>query len=321
MAMFSPSPTLPWGPVPWPPPCRAGSHRGPVGTSTPGQGCFARSYSTPLGSGTSLGRPNQFGEARPWSRQPGGLGRWQGRDPQPGVPLQHPVYPRGAGPGCLGTRMTPRPPEPVPGCLRPPHPSPPWFRAAAVPRGAATGSGVSVSPLSSLPAFSSLVFQAQIGKCGGSELGPSQLPLATAPATPWLLRPLAPSFLLSSLFALVGSPEGPSLPRSPLAGGLGVCGMPCPKAPAQRGRAALGPRVLDGLVLGGMRPRLPASPVTNFSSFLATHDPAEPQCCPSPPLGEDGVWAGAPRPPVPILRILLGFASAWRLLPGTSAST
>ncbi|NWY44022.1 PDLI1 protein, partial [Sylvia atricapilla] len=89
----------------------------------------------------------------------------------------------------------------------------------------------------------------------GPERGPSQLPLAAAPAAPWLLRPPAPSFLPSSLFALPPAPEGRSLSRRvhPCPGGsprLGHPGhragdmrKPCPKPGTQM-------PVLRGVVRG-----------------------------------------------------------------------
>lgn len=172
--------------------------------------------------------------------------------------------------------MPPPPPEPVPGCPRSPHPSPPRFRAVAAPQGTAAGSGVGVSLLSSLPACFFLVFQAQIGKRGGPEHGPSQLPLAAAPAAPWLLRLPAPSFLPSPFICFGAGPrESLPAPQHP-AVGLGPCGMPCPKPPAQEGGEGKGcpwttlfVASQGGLAVVGMRPRCPAPSTPDFSSSLA----------------------------------------------------
>ncbi|NWY63740.1 PDLI2 protein, partial [Erithacus rubecula] len=84
-----------------------------------------------------------------------------------------------------------------------------------------------------------LVFQAQIGKRRGLELGPSQLPLAAAP---WLLRPPAPSFLPSSFFALLPAPKGPSLSPRVLAGSLPVRTAP----PQGWGHEDAAVRIQDG---------------------------------------------------------------------------
>ncbi|NWR05857.1 PDLI2 protein, partial [Paradoxornis webbianus] len=66
----------------------------------------------------------------------------------------------------------------------------------------------------------------------GPERGPSQLPLAAAPAAPWLPRPPAPSFFPSSLFALGPAPEGRSLPH-----GVPPCpgGSPAARTPPSQG--------------------------------------------------------------------------------------
>lgn len=181
----------------------------------------------------------------PAPRSPGDWGVGRAGTHRPGAPPAVPAA------GCPGARMLPPPPGPVLGCPWPPHPSPPRFRAAAVPQGAAAGSGVGVSLLSSLPSFFFLVFQAQIGKRGGPERRPSQLPLAAAPAAPWLLQLPAPPFLPKPFICFGAGPRG-SLP-APDPPTVGLCGVLCPKPLPKRGargRAALGPCFLSHLRAG-----------------------------------------------------------------------
>lgn len=117
---------VPLMPPPVPPPTTLAAA---PGTGKPARGCFAGSYPAPLGNGASLGRPNQFGETQPSSQEPGGLGRWPGRDPQtrrppgsarsgmpggqdaspttrtgPGVPVAPPSLPAAVSGGCCAPR-------------------------------------------------------------------------------------------------------------------------------------------------------------------------------------------------------------------------
>lgn len=163
----------------------------------------------------------------------------------------------------------------------------------------------------SLPLCPGDVFQAQIGKRGGPERRPFQLPLAAAPAAPWLPQPsrslLPPP---CSLFALEGPRWVPPCPKTtPRWLGQSIPQRGCPwkrrdpKA-AVRGEASLGsclsshpwhwaPR---------MRPRRPAPPGPNFSSFFTLPWPCGASVPPlSIPTGSgqaaaSGAVRGFPRP-------------------------
>lgn len=212
---------------------------------------LARSYPAPLGNGASLGKPNQFGEARPCTHKPGELGRWQGRDPQPGAPLAVPAGPcRGEMPGERGRDAR------GPGCL--PHrpnrsrdargrPIPPrrGFGRLLHPKGQPLALGLASpsSPPSPLAFF--LFFKPKLGSAVAlSTALPSCLWLRPRPPLGSSGCPLPPSSP-ALLFALVPAPESPSLPHSTPPWGWGRAGCrapnPLPKRVA-KGRAALGPR-------------------------------------------------------------------------------
>ncbi|NXI96177.1 PDLI2 protein, partial [Psophia crepitans] len=133
---------------------------------------------------------------------------------------------------------------------------------------------------------------------------PSQLPLAVAPAAPWLLQPPAPSLLPSPLFALGPAPGGSlPVPGTP-ARRCGAVRRAVPKDPLPGGRRG------EALPLDHAFRCVPGRLGAGHPAPRLLGTPQSPSAAPRP-LSRVRAGASCPRPRAPA-----GFASA-RLSPST----